>query len=196
LSDVWAYVREVRVEGEEKKDFEKARSMTVSAFANDYIKVVFPQYQSVPNKIVSFSAVSSAGAWEAYKVQSLSDIAIKCLKNDIGKIYAKTIASAAVKYVVGKSVSAAVAKNSNKGWGALTQVAFNVYQAASADADVRGWEILPEDILMARFFLPAGENDITINFIGLGGEILKSENIKISVREGKKNFAAVRSALK
>jgi hypothetical protein len=196
LLDAWGYINEVKADKEEEKEFEQARSITISAFAKDYIKVVFPEYKNVPNKIVSFGADSNGGAYNAYKVQSLSDIAKKCLKDDIGKIYAKTIARAAVKYIIGKSVSAAVGKNTAKGWGALTQVAFNVYSAVSEDADIRGWQILPEDILMSRFFLPEGENDITINFSDADGAVLKSENIKISIREGKKNFIALRSSLK
>jgi hypothetical protein len=196
LYDIWHFVDEVKVDDAEKQEFAKARSISRSVFASDYIKVVFPEYKNVPNKIVSFNADANGSLKDAYRVQDLSDIAKKCLQDDIGKIYAKTIARAAVKYVVGKTVSQAVEKNTSKGWGALTQVAFNVYQAASEDADTRGWEILPENILMARFFLPAGENDVTINFTGSGGETLKSENIKVSVREGKKNFVAVRSALR
>ena len=196
LFNMWPYINEVRVDGAEKQEFDKARSISISAFANDYVKVVFPEYKNVPNKVVSFNVVVDGGLQKAYKAQSLSDIARKCLKNDIAKIYAKTIARAAVKYATGKIASQAVKKTSGEGWGAVTQLAFNVYNAASENADTRGWQILPEDILMSRFFLPAGENDITINFTDAKGAVLKSEKVNIVVKEGKKNFVAVRSAVK
>jgi hypothetical protein len=194
LYDIWPYVEKARVDGEEQREFDKARSISIAAFANDYVKVAFPEYKDVPNAIVSFNvSIPLAGRKRAYPVQDFSAVAKKCLENDIAGVYAKTLARAAAKYAVGKSVSAAVKKNSGDAWGALTQVVFNVYSAVSADADIRGWRILPDKILMSRFFLPAGRNSLTLNFTGASGETIDSREVSVFIAEGKKNFVLVRS---
>jgi hypothetical protein len=164
-------------------------------FAKDYIKIAFPQYKRIPNSVKSFSASFAGGLVRAYEAQNLAEIAEKCLKDDIGKIFAKTVARAAVKYVIGKSVSKAVNDNTNKGWGLLTQAGFNVFNSLTADADKRGWRTLPENILMSRIYLPAGENDITVNYLGAHGEILASETFTVNIRNGKKTFKVLRSAM-
>ncbi|MDR1941769.1 MAG: hypothetical protein LBQ47_05525 [Endomicrobium sp.] len=195
LYDIWPYINEVSVDDQDKRDFDKARSIGVAAFADDYIKVAFPQYKDAANAVNSFSVSASGGNKKSYPVQDFSAIAKKCLKNDTGKIYAKTLARAAVKYVVGKSVSAAVQRSTGDAWGALTQAAFNVYSAVSANADTRDWKTLPDKILMSRFFLPAGQNSLTVNFIGASGEILASKEVGVFIKEGKKNFVVLRSVL-
>lgn len=196
LFDIWPYVNQVEVSSDEQADFEKARSMAVSAFANDYIKVAFPKYQRIPNKVKSFSVSYGEGAKNSsYEAQNFAEIAEKCLKNDIGKIYAKTLARAAVKYAVGKSVSKAVDDNTDgSGWGTLTQIGFNIFNSATATADKRGWRTLPENILMARIHLPEGENTVTVNYLGAYGEKLSSETFTVSIENGKKTFKVIRSA--
>jgi hypothetical protein len=65
----------------------------------------------------------------------------------------------------------------------------------TAEADKRGWRTLPENILMARAYLPAGENEITINFLGVSGKILASEKFTVNIQTGKKTFKVLRSAM-
>jgi len=196
LVDIWPYVGGARVSDDEQEEFARARSIEIALFSRDYVRVAFPEYKDIPNAVASFSASSDKGLHDSYEVQNVSEIAKKTLKNDIGKIYAKTIARAAVKYVLGKSVSRAVEKNSNAGWGILTQMAFNVYSASTSDSDLRSWRTLPENILMARFFLPAGENNIAVNFKDSNGAVLSSQKIGVNIKEGRKNFVVLRSAAK
>jgi hypothetical protein len=110
LCDMWYYVEHAEVASEEQKVFERAKSIGTSIFANDYIKIAFPQYTEIKNKMNSFKVKSDK--YEAYGVlvQDLGQVARKCLDAD-NKTYAKTLARAAVKYIVDKSVSQAVEEN-------------------------------------------------------------------------------------
>ncbi|MDR2426280.1 MAG: hypothetical protein LBD46_03760 [Endomicrobium sp.] len=193
LSQAWVYVDNVEVDSDEKEEFDKAKSVVISAFAKDYIKVVFPKYKRVVNDIKSFFVTFEGKSTHAYEAQNFTEIAEKCLKNDIAKVFAKTVARAAVKYVIGKSVSKVVEDNTKgSGWGSLTQAGFNIFNSLTAEADKRSWRTLPENILMARAYLPAGENKITINFLGVSGEILSSEKITVNIQAGKKTFKVLR----
>ncbi|MDR1195621.1 MAG: hypothetical protein LBL00_03990 [Endomicrobium sp.] len=196
FSEAWLYVANAQVDTDEKEEFDKAKSVAVSIFAKDYIKIVFPKYERIPNMVKSFSVSFEGGSVRAYEAQNLAEIAEKCLKDNIGKIFAKTVARAAVKYAIGRSVSKAVDDNTeNKAWGILTQAGFNVFNSLTADADKRGWRTLPENILMSRIYLPAGENDITVNYLGAYGEILASETFTVNIKNGKKTFKVLRSAM-
>jgi hypothetical protein len=99
---------------------------------------------------------------------------------------------------VSKAVSDNTKKNNKKGLnglGALTQIGFNVFNSLTAEADKRGWRTLPENILMARIYLPKGENTVTVNYLGAYGEKLSSETFTVNIQNGKKTFKVMRSSM-
>ena len=128
-------------------------------------------------------------------MQNVGAIAKKTLDDKVGKIYAKTLARAAVKYVIGKSVSRKVEESSGNALGVVSQITFNLYNSLSEKADTRGWNTLPDTVLMARFYLPKGKQTITINYLSKSGRILDSQTIEIDIVEGKKNFYVVRNSM-
>jgi hypothetical protein len=194
LSDAWAYVGIAEVGSGDERSFAQAKSIGISAFANDYIKVSFPKYRDFKNKIVSFSITNGDLEIKSNLVQDLSNVAKKCLDADITKIYAKTLARAAVKYVIGKSCSQAIEKEGNKALGLLSKIAFNAYNSLSEVSDKRAWHTLPDKVLMARFYLPEGLHTLKVNFLGSDGEILQSKDVSVDVKAGKKNFITIRSS--
>ncbi|MCL2334908.1 MAG: hypothetical protein FWC57_02470 [Endomicrobia bacterium] len=196
LFDIWPYINQVQIDDDkERRDFEKARSVTISAFASDYVKVSFPKYEKIPSRIYSFGAAYAGGYAQGYTVQDLGTLAQKNLEAEVGKIYAKTLARAAVKYAIGKSVSKAVSDKTNSGWGLLTQIAFNVYNSLSETADKRAWNTLPETIQMSRMYLPEGINEISVEFKDAAGNVMKTENIEVEIKKGGRTFAVLRSAM-
>lgn len=194
LFDIWPYINQVEVDKQEEQDFQKAKSVVISAFANDYVKVAFPKYQFIPNRIKSFYMDTAEGRRNSYLAQDLGQLARKTLDKEIAKIYAKTLARAAVKYALGKSVSKAVSDKTDSNWGTLTRIAFNMYNSLSETADKRAWNTLPETILMGRIYLAEGENEITVNFTDSQGQTIKSRKINLEIKEGKKTFVVLRSA--
>jgi hypothetical protein len=194
LENMWVYVSAVQVDSQEQADFNKAKSIGLSAFAKDYVKVAFPKYKDFKNKIVTFNVQTERLTAKGILVQNVGKIAKACLDDNIKKIYAKTLARAAVKYIIGKSVSKGVEKNAGEGWGTLSQVAFNMFNSLSETSDRRAWNTLPDKILMARFYLPEGTHTLKINFLGDRGEVLDSCDADVDIKAGKKNFVAVRSS--
>jgi len=195
LFDIWPYVSQTTVDDEsERRDFQTARSVSIAAFASDYVKVAFPAYQRIPNQIKYFTVDAGGDTKQSYVAQDLAELAQKVLDDEKGKIYAKTLARAAVKYVVGKVASKAVSDATGQGGlGFLTQVAFNVANSLSETADERGWNTLPENILMSRFYLPEGENNITVQFRDFNGNVVEEKNLAVNITAGKKKFVFLRS---
>jgi hypothetical protein len=194
LSDTWAYVEAAQVDSQEQEDFNKAKSVGLSVFAKDYIKVAFPKYKDFENRVVAFKVQSDQQEVKGVVVQNVGKIAKACLDDNIKKIYAKTLARAAVKYIIGKSVSKKISDEAGSGWGMLSQISFNMFNSLSATSDRRAWNTLPDKILMARFLLPAGIHTLEINFLGKNGEVLDSCSAEVDVVIGKKNFVVVRSS--
>jgi hypothetical protein len=196
LGEIWGYVSSVEVDDtKEAQDFQKAKSIGISLFANNYIKVSFPKYRDIKNRIYSFNVSCNNKNIQSALVQDVGSIAKKILDDKIGKIYAKTLARAAVKYVIGKSASAKIAEKSGNAWGTLTQVGFNLYSSLSEKADRRAWNTLPDTVLMARFYLPKGNNTVVINYLSKSGQILDSQIKEVNVIGGKKNFVVVRNSI-
>jgi hypothetical protein len=196
LGQIWDYVGSVEVDNDkESKDFQKAKSIGISLFANDYIKVSFLKYKDIKNKIYEFNIIANNKEIKSVLVQNVGALAKKTLDDKVGKIYAKTLARAAVKYVIGKSVSRKVEESSGNTLGVLSQITFNLYNSLSEKADTRAWNTLPDTVLMARFYLPKGKQSITINYLSKSGRILDSQTIELDIVEGKKNFHVVRNSM-
>ncbi|MCL1972199.1 MAG: hypothetical protein FWG57_04335 [Endomicrobia bacterium] len=196
LFDIWPYVNQVQVSTDEQRDFERARSVAISAFADTYIRVSFPRLERIPNRVKSFSVTGGQSLRvHSYEAQDLAEIAEKILKDNIVQIYAKTLARAAVKHVLGRNVSKAVGKQTNETWGVLTQIFFNIFNSWTSVADTRSWRTLPENILMARIYLPAGENVVTVEYSDSNGQRLKSETFTVNIENGRKTFKVLRSAM-
>ena len=196
LGKIWGYVGSVEIDSDqEAQDFQKAKSIGISLFANDYIKVSFSKYKDIKNKIVAFNVNVENKEIRSILVQNIGAVAKKILDDKIGRVYAKTLARAAVKYVIGKSVSRKVEESSGNTWGALSQITFNLYNSLSEKADKRAWNTLPDTILMARFYLPKGSNTLIINYLSKNGQVLDTQKIEVNIAECKKNFVVVRNSM-
>jgi hypothetical protein len=194
LFDIWPYIDNVQVDNQEQEDFNEAKSIGISVFAKDYIKVAFPKYKDFKNKVVAFEVQLSNQEVKGVVVQDIGRIAKACLDDAVAKVYAKTLARAAVKYVIGKSVSNKISKRVGEGWGALSQISFNMFNSLSETSDKRVWNTLPDKILMARFYLPAGPHTLKINFLDKYGEVLNSCNVEVDIKAAEKNFVVVKSS--
>ncbi|MDR0822672.1 MAG: hypothetical protein LBN20_02685 [Endomicrobium sp.] len=193
LSKAWAFVDINNIDKNDMKDYQTAKSAAISAFASDYIKVSFPKYKPIVHSVRSFTIEAKQGSKSSYLAADLGQIAQNTLDAQIAKVYAKTIARAAIKYIAGKQVSAKAKEKGGDGWGALAQIAANVYSAVSETADLRAWNTLPENILMARIFLPQGKNTITIRYIGANGAVIGSEAMIVDIKGKKKNFVILKT---
>jgi hypothetical protein len=195
LFDLWTYVGSAaEVSSEEQEKFNKAKSIDFSIFAQDYVKVAFPKYKDFRNRVFVFEVKSDKQEVKSVLVQNLGEVAKKCLDAKIKNIYARTLARATVKYIIGKSVSKGIEKNIGDCWSVLSQSSFNMYNSLSETSDRRAWNTLPEKILMARLCLPEGRHIIKVNFLDKHGKILQSSDVEVNIKAEKKNFVILRNS--
>jgi hypothetical protein len=193
MTKAWAYLSVENISNDEMKDYQTVRSIGVSAFSKDYIQISFPSYKKVPNNIVSFTVQTENQKKVSYIAQDLGQIAQKNLETQMLKTFAKTVARAVIKYVIGKQVSAYATEKGGSSLGLLTDIASNVYTAATETADLRAWNTLPENILMVRLYLPLGVNNLTVNYFDSHGRQVRSENVSVNIKSGKKNFIMLKT---
>jgi hypothetical protein len=194
LGKAWAFVDANQIDNQEElEQLKKAKSVGISLFAKNYIKVSFPSYKDIPNKVVSFNARAGDKEVRSVLVQDLGGLAKNVLADEINKVYAKTIARAAIKFVAAKAASETINKNVGENFGILSNVAFNIYNSLTANADVRSWNLLPCQILTANFNLPQGKQTLEIEILGKRNKILDTKNISVDIKAGKKSFVFFKS---
>ena len=91
--------------------------------------------------------------------EPIGKIAIENLENRKVRIYAKTLARVAAKYLAVREATRAARKSSEEhgGWSALlTQVAGTALIFASEAADLRSWRTLPAEIRISKLTLSPG----------------------------------------
>jgi uncharacterized protein len=193
----WAYVEAERPVGEEQEQVSQAASVARSLLADEVVRMAFPAYVDVPYRIRSMTvrAEVAHATHTASVAQDIGAIAKKNLQDRIGRVRAKTIARAVVKFALSQRLAARVGEERGAGAAWLTKKVLQVASSATELADKRSWETLPDEIAVARVVLPAGTHDLHLEFRDQAGALVESRDIKgVEVKSGRKTFAALRTA--
>lgn len=158
-------------------------------------KVAYPEFQKRNYQIshgeVFLRNVETGYAYQFSTVlmEDIGSIAVMNLENRLTRIKAKAIARAAVKYVATKQASDAAEDQSGALAGLLVQVVGNIAAAATEQADVRHWRLLPAEIRVGRALVPPGEYEGDIRYVNAGGlEISKRKLANFTVQAGEKKI--------
>jgi hypothetical protein len=162
------------------------------------ITVAFPDYVQDPFQIAG-SAVESAGVRAPTELaEDLSAIARKDLDEAQAIVRTRAIARAAIKYIVAKAASDAVAKTYGKNsWQHLLAQAGGAATAAATEfADTRAWATLPAQFRVARLKLPPGKHDVLVNYLGPTGSTIATQTFKdVVIVKGRRTYLHDRTAL-
>ena len=93
-------------------------------------------------------------------------------------ITARAIARAVVKK---KSEKQAGDRN-----GALGQFAMMILNQATEIADTRCWNTLPQEIQLARLWLPSGSHTVKLEVLGAGGVLRDTIEVPVTIKAGSK----------
>lgn len=147
------------------------------------VRVALPKL--VPHKTaVAYEEVTVAGATETYSVkteltQDISALAAKTLNDRYGQIVRKAVARGAVKYAlaegVGRGAQMAASGQGNQNFGPLIGLLVGGLAHALAigteESDKRSWRTLPDEIQVARLWVPPGTYELRVRPIHRGGSI-------------------------
>ncbi|MFM8552723.1 MAG: COG3014 family protein [Nitrospiraceae bacterium] len=160
------------------------------------VRVALPKL--VPQKTtIAYEEVVVSGAAEAYfakseLTQDISALAAKNLNDRFGQLMRKAVARGAVKYAlaegVGRGARMAASGQGNQNFGPLIGLLVGGLAHALAigteESDKRSWRTLPDEIQIARLWVPAGSYDVRIRPIGRSGRAGRDVRQSITLQAG------------
>lgn len=160
------------------------------------IKIPSPQFQLLPkfrHRFYSsdYAWVNDLGARARARTYTLYDIettAIRELDNRIAAMAAKKIGGVVVKEVIAAEVAR---QTKSEALGFLTSLVLH----ATDSADLRSWTTLPARLQIARFTVPAGRRQISLDMVSESG--FETKNVKrwdaVDVKPGETVFLNFRT---
>lgn len=150
-----------------------------------WLKVALPVYQELPSQIRGVRLSGAGQSVSGVLVEDLDAIAFKTLQEKENSILAKTLARSLAKYLITKK-----AKKENEALGVL----FNLIGFTTETADTRSWLSLPSRVELARFSLPPGTLDLTLELLDDRGQTVETQVFPgVQVAAGKTLFLNYRS---
>ena len=147
------------------------------------IRVAFPKFTTRDYKVETAAAYLPGRQFNSFISEDISSMAVKNLEEKNLLISVKAIARAAAKYWAGQAIS-------NNGENEWLNLAVNIYNLASEQADTRSWRTLPARFHMIRMHLPPGKYNINLKLKTLDGTI-REETIPVKVKEKQKKVIPV-----
>jgi hypothetical protein len=127
-------------------------------------------------------------------MEDITSIAITNLENRINRIKAKAIARATMKYLASKQAEKSAKEQGGEMFGFLVKLSANVASAATEQADVRHWRLLPAEIRVGRALIAPGKYCGKIDLIDARGAVMSSREIPpFSVEKTDKRFFMFRT---
>jgi len=169
------------------------------------VRVALPRL--VPGRTaVALEQVSLGGADKAYGthtelVQDMSALAAKQYSDQFNSVAVKSVARAAVKFAAAESFAhGARAAAGRDGAGQLIGLLVGSLAKAMAisteEADKRIWQTLPDEIRIARLWVPPGSYELRIRPLGKSGGPIGRETVRsITLRGGETKFFTERVIL-
>ena len=180
---------------------EKVEESWIVPMPDGYLaKIAYPEFQRKNYQIhhgdmfLRNVETGQTYQFDTVMMEDIGSIAITNLENRLARIKVKAIARATTKYLATKAASDAVGDQSPM-LGLLVQVAGNIAAAATENADVRHWKMLPAEIRVGRAIIPPGEYEAGIRYLNASQiEISKRQLQNITVRAGEKKFLSNHTA--
>lgn len=149
------------------------------------LPTLVPQKTQTAYGEVTASSANGTFGTKTELVHNLTALAEKSLADRLAAISMKAVARAVVKFAlaegVGRGAQAAAGKDAGPLVGMLVGIFAKAMAVASEEADKRSWRTLPDEIQLARLWLPPGEYELRVRSIGRSGGVVGREMIR-SVR--------------
>lgn len=203
FDEAWAIVLALQIASDDRGREQIAQATTfVSAIEGvDVVPVAFPKYVSRPYAIDSMAprVAGAASVVGPELVEDIGAIAEKDLEDRKARIYAKSVARAAIKFAIQKGAEEAARQASSGDQNqaflvAGTQLLGTLGRFATERADERVWSTLPDEIWMTSMVLPAGRHDVEVDFLSAQSTIVESRTIPgVDVPAGGRRFLILRT---
>jgi hypothetical protein len=162
------------------------------------IPVLVPQKTSVTYGEISLRGADTIVSARTERAQNVTALAEQDLAEQLGGLAAKAVARAAVKYAMAEGAgrgAAAAAGQNNAGAliGVLVRLLAHTLAVGTEEADKRSWRTLPDEVQVARLWVPPGSYELRIRSVGHNGEQVGWEAVHpVILVEGETRFITER----
>ena len=130
-------------------------------------------------------------------MEDVTALAERALSDRLAGISVKASARAVVKYAMaegaGRGAQAAAGKDAGPLVGLLVGSLGKAWAIASEEADKRSWRTLPDEIRIARLWVPPGDYDVRTQYARQGaGRSGALRSQKVTIRSGETKFFSER----
>lgn len=174
----------------------RATESLVYGLSGRVVRVALPRL--VPQKSqVAYEQVSLTGAGESFTgrtelMQDFSALAAKSLNDRYLQLAIKAVARAAVKYALaegaGRGAHAAAGKDAGPLVGLLVGFFAHALAVGTEESDKRNWRTLPDEIQIARLWVPPGSYELHFRPVGLNGNLGKNLTQPVTLQSGETKF--------
>ncbi len=144
----------------------------------------------------------AGGIQQTVILEDIENTVIRNFDDQYPELSKKVAASVVTKAIV--SVAAGIAgqqiakaAGGGKGLSALIGFAAGLGTGAALFStmrpDLRCWHTLPGNLQLGRIFLKPGKYDITLEYIGWGGNVMSSSTFPVDIKKGEKIFHNIRT---
>lgn len=165
------------------------------------VRVAIPALVSQQTQIAygQLTLTGQAGSFNAKTevMQNVTAVAERSLSDRLAGISVKAAARAVVKYAmaegVGRGAHAAAGKDTGPLIGLVVGSLAKAWAIASEEADKRTWRTLPDEIQIAKLWVPPGEYEVRIHYAGRDAGHIANDAIKtVTIRSGETKLLSER----
>jgi hypothetical protein len=146
--------------------------------------------------VLTASGESPAASGKTELVQNFATIAEKTLSDRFAGIALKAVARATVKYAMAEGVGRGAGAAAGKEGPLVALLAGAVAKTlavASEEADTRSWRTLPDEIQIARLWVPPGDYTVHLRPVaGSGGPAGREVAVTVTLKAGQTTFLTER----
>lgn len=142
------------------------------------VRVAFPKFKTRDYMIQNASVNLNGKQFDSFVSEDISTMAVKNLEEKNGLISLKAIARATAKYLAAQAISSGV-KN------AYLDLAVNIFNIATEQADTRSWRTLPGRFHIIRLQLNPGKYNIKLK-LNMADGTVRDEVIPIKIQQRQK----------
>ena len=160
-----------------------------------------PKFEKRSNLASHVQMVIKGRTYRTQMMENIEDTAVRNMEDDYTMLKLKVAASIVTKAAVSIAAGIAAKEIAKKmGAGGFSSLIGQVAGAGTGAAlfstmkpDLRCWHTLPANLQVKRVILEPGTHDMELQYVGRGGQVLLSNNYKITIEKGKKTFFTARS---
>jgi len=151
------------------------------------VPVAFPKYEPVPNPVRYAALYDREGHLygRTFVLTDLEAIAIRNLDDRMTTL--------ALKQVFRSAIKGAMVKTAREQGGWAADLVANLYNVFTEQADLRCWQTLPQNMQVARVFLPSGRHQLVFALHGGTGGRVQERKFDLDVRPGETIFVSART---